>query len=166
MVVTNMIQIVIASMFFMDFVPYYDQITGHCQGPYKDGGYPYSETTAVALSTAAFYIMVPLTIHTILNTFVWGLAPDWLEGKKKSKGITPVIEGAKKTSSSKRSAAAGRMSTVMRHVASVPDKYVADTRESENEFTAYGQTFNGLDLEKISPLRLLGMIPDRTQTTC
>ena len=96
MVVTNMIQIVIASMFFMDFVPYYDQITGHCQGPYKDGGYPYSETTAVALSTAAFYIMVPLTIHTILNTFVWGLAPDWLESKKKSKGITPVIEGAKK----------------------------------------------------------------------
>ena len=71
----NIVQISIASMGYEYFVPAYMQTTATCQGPYKHGGYPYSETLAVWMATIVFWAMSPAVIHTLLNTFVSALPP-------------------------------------------------------------------------------------------
>ena len=69
----NLTQVTIASMLFSNYIPYWKAIEPACQD--SEGGVPYSETVSSLAATAVFYLLLPLVVHTLLNTFVWGLAP-------------------------------------------------------------------------------------------
>lgn len=79
-----LIQVVVANLAFSRFMPYWKDITPSCQGPYSEGGFPGSEDGARLLSTLFFYCSVPVLLHLLLNTFVYGLAPASSETSKEA----------------------------------------------------------------------------------
>ncbi len=71
----NLIQVTIASMLVSKYLPYWDERTRACEADVTDGGVPHSEVVASLTATVVFYCIAPATMHTLLNTFVWGLTP-------------------------------------------------------------------------------------------
>ena len=64
----NLIQVTIATMLITDFLPYWSGYEATCEEPFKEGGVPYSETTAAVVATITFYFLVPyVRLHLYLT---------------------------------------------------------------------------------------------------
>ena len=66
----TLIQIVIAKLYVVDFLPYWSEINRACN---KEA--PGVETSAKHISSILFWILLPCVLHMIIHTFIYGLAP-------------------------------------------------------------------------------------------
>ena len=122
-------------MLIGNYIPYWEGRTEACEVPWKIGGVPYSESVSSLTATAIFYFLAPFTVHMLLNTFVWGLAP------------APGMNAASK-----------RASTLAREL---PMGYRAKPNDEMNYFKIFGRTITGVDTAKIcSPLKWLSLAPE------